>query len=294
MDIGIALDTHGTAEHPVRWDSLREQALAAEEAGFDLVVLPDHLYYPADEPITAWESMSLAGAVAAATTRIRVGHSMVNLPYRQPTIVAAAANTLDEISGGRYVLGLGAGNTPEAEYAALGIDASRRYSRAAEAVAIIAEMLRTGRSDASGELLSAAGATLAQRSPRPAGPPIVLAAHGPRMLELAARLADEWNGYDHSSSGDPTVYRGLVERLEGACESVGRDPATLRRSLDIVIGHGRDAGLGFDGPTDRIAEAILGLGELGIDEVRCYVPPRSTPERVAELAPLVDAVHAGS
>ncbi|BDZ64229.1 LLM class flavin-dependent oxidoreductase [Agromyces mangrovi Wang et al. 2018] len=294
MQIGIALDTHGTADRPVRWESLRAQARAAEEAGFDLLVLPDHLYYPADDPVTAWESVSLAGAIAASTSRIRIGHSVVNIPYRAPTIVAAIANTLDEISGGRYVLGLGAGNTPDAEYEALGIDASRRYSRAVEAVTIVTEMLRTGRSDAPGPMYPSAGATLAQRSPRPTGPPVVLAANGPRMLELAARLADEWNGYDHSGSSDGlAAFRPLVAGLDAACDRVGRDPLDLRRTVDVVVGHGASVGLGFDGSTQDIAERILRLGELGITEVRCYIPPRSTAERIAELEPLVAAVHAG-
>ena len=86
----------------------------------------------------------------------------------------------------------------------------------------------------------------------------------------------------------------MLARLSEACSAVGRDPGDLRRSLDIVIGvEGVDANHGFDGPIDAISERILRLGELGIEEVRCYLATGSDPDRIASLQPLVEAVHRG-
>ncbi len=294
MDIGLALDTHGTAAKPIRWTSLRDQACRAEVVGFDVVVVPDHLYYASDEqPVGAWESVAVLGALAEATEVVRLGHSMLNLPYRSPALVAMIANTLDEISDGRYVCGIGAGNTSDAEYEAFGFESNPRFSRAAEAIEIIHTMLRNGRSNLEGDHHRSVGAKVVMRGPRPAGPPLVLAAHGPKMMELAARFADEWNGYDHESTGDALApYELMLARLSEACSAVGRDPGELRRSLDIVLGVGDvDAKMGFDGPITEIAERILRLGELGIDEVRCYISSGSSTESISSLQSLVEAVH---
>ena len=294
MDIGIALDFHGSASAPVRWASLRDQACRAEDAGFDIVVVPDHLYYPSDDqPVGAWESVAMLGALAEATEVVRLGHSVVNLPYRSPALVAMVATTLDEISGGRYTCGLGAGNTTDAEYRAFGFEPNPRFGRAAEAVEIIHSMLRNGRSNLNGDHHRSVGAEVVMRGPRPTGPPIVVAAHGPKMMRLAARFADEWNGYDHDATGDALApYESMLARLSEVCSAVGRDPRDLRRSLDIILGVGGvEANMGFDGSITTIAERILRLGELGIDEVRCYIASGSNPDSIASLEPLVEAVH---
>lgn len=294
MKIGIALDVHGGAGSAPGWTSLRAQALAADDAGFDLVVLPDHLFYPrGDDPIGAWESVCLAGGLAASTQRVRIGHSMFNLPYRPPALVAKIAVTLDEMSGGRYVCGLGAGNTSEAEYEAFGFDVDPRYARAAEGIEIVHAMLKTGRSEFDGTYHRTRGAQAVLRGPNLSGPPIVIAAHGPKMMRLAARFGDEWNGFDHDGTGSPLEpYVSMLDRLSEACLDVGRDPATLRRSLDIGIGiDGEESEMGFDGSIPQVADRILMLGEIGIDEVRCYVAPKSDPDRITALAPLVALVH---
>lgn len=296
MDIGIALDFHGTVAAPVTWQSLRSQACRAEDVGFDAVVVPDHLYYPSDnEPVGAWESVAMLGALCEATDVVRIGHSVINLPYRPPALVAMIATTLDEISGGRYVCGLGAGNTTDAEYEAFGFDSSPRFGRAAEAVEIIHSMLRAGHSNVEGDYHRSVGAEIVMRGPRPAGPPIVIAAHGPKMMRLAARFADEWNGYDHDATGDAVApYESMLARLLDACSEVGRDPQDLRRSLDIVVRAGEAHEItGFEGPVTSVAEQILRLGELGIDEVRCYIASGSDPDGIASLEPLVEAVHRG-
>lgn len=114
-----------------------------------------------------WESVSIAAGLAAATSRIVVAHSVVNAPHRSPAMTASIATTLDEISGGRHGLGIGAGNTLDSDYEAFGFPTDRRYSRFAEAIRIIHGLLKTGRIDFEGEFCSAKDSELVLRGPSP-------------------------------------------------------------------------------------------------------------------------------
>lgn len=306
MRIGIYIRLYGrpAAETPApTWASIRDQALAAEAAGFDLVVLEDALWMPDDDGnFGLWESVSVAAALAAATSTIGIGHAVINSPYRNPALVAKIAATLDEVSGGRYTLGIGLGNTPD-DYGPFGVAADRRYSRFAEAIRIISDLLREGRSEFEGEFYRAPGAEMILRGPRPEGPPIVVAGAKPKMLRLAARYGDGWNWWT-GEPDDPDSLRPIVDELERACEEVDRDPATLVRSLDVfsvAAPAGGDGGSApgdgvLGGPAEAVAERLLAFRELGIDEVRCnlrFPPGAATPEAIAGLAGVVDLVRAG-
>jgi len=283
-----------------RWRGILEQARAAEKAGFDLVVLEDGMYYhDEDESVGWWESVSMAGALAAATERIEIGHSVLNGPYRSPAMVAKIAETLDEISGGRYVLGIGRGNTEPVDYAAFGVNADHRTARLAEALPIIHALLKEGRVDFSGEHWFAHEAELVMRGPRPGGPPIVVAAAGPRMLRLAAQYADAWNWWS-STGSDLTPLRPIVAELERACADVGRDPLTLPRTLDVYsfdpLGRYPEKEP-IGGSVEEMAETILGFRELGFHEVRCdlYHPREDVSvlaEAIPAMAEVVARVHA--
>jgi alkanesulfonate monooxygenase SsuD/methylene tetrahydromethanopterin reductase-like flavin-dependent oxidoreductase (luciferase family) len=307
MRIGIAVDSHGSAGSKQRpaptWESIRDQALSAEAVGFEAVFVPDHLLYHSEDGNTGcWESVSLAAALAAVTSTIEIGHSMFNAPYRSPALVAKIAETLDEISGGRYILGIGAGNVPASDYAAFGIQADKRYSRFAEAIEIIHDLLKNGRVDFSGKYWSARNADMVLRGPRPQGPPIVIAAWGPKMMHLTARFADGWNGWVPVAKG-PSIesFRPMVEDLERACQEVGRDPASLHRSLDIQVdplGRHNEGAKPIAGSSEEIADAILAFREIGIDEVRCYpfwpMPeaPGDRQKLIESMAKIVDLVQA--
>ena len=264
----------GTQPPAPTWQSVRDEALAAQAAGFDIVVLEDALLYP-DEAgsLGVWETVSMAAAVAASTSTIGIGHAVINNPYRHPALVARIAATLDEISGGRYTLGIGLGNTPD-DYPLFGIDAERRYSRFAEAIQIIHDLLRNDRTSFAGEFYRAPGAELVLRGPRSGGLPIVIAGAKPKMLRLVARFADEWNWWVAANDSAP-VLRGLLDELSAACEETGRDPATIRRSVDVfsVATPGTPEPspgvLQVRGSPDQVAEELLGFGVLGFDEVRC-------------------------
>jgi alkanesulfonate monooxygenase SsuD/methylene tetrahydromethanopterin reductase-like flavin-dependent oxidoreductase (luciferase family) len=281
---------------------VRDQALAAEAAGFDLVVFEDALLYPDDGgSMGVWESVSMVAAVAAVTSRIGIGHAVLNSPYRQPALTAKIAATLDEIAGGRYTFGIGLGNTPD-DYPLFGIDADPRYSRFAEAIEIIHGLLRTGRTDFEGTYYRAPGADLVLAGPRPGVLPIVIAAGKPRAMRLVARYADEWNWWVGERDG-LTRLRELVAEMERACDEAERDPGTLRRSLDVfsvaVPGvpepptDGNE--LQVTGSPDVIADALLAYGELGFAEIRVNlrVPPDvPRTESIAWMQEVVSRVHA--
>ena len=299
MRIGIIIGLHGRQGEAPGWTSIREQVRAAEDVGFDVAVIEDALLYSGDAGSEGyWESVAMAGAMASATSRIEIGHSVINAPYRSAAMTAKIAETLDEISGGRFFLGIGLGNTPD--YEQFGVKADHRYSRFAETIQIVHSLLKTGKVDFEGDYQSARRAELVPRGPRPNQVPIIIAGKGPKMLRLTARFADGWNWW---SVGAPDVdaLRPIVEDLERACDEVGRDPATLRRTLDF---YSVDPLGTFSGPEEatgggpsRIAEAILRFEPLGFDEVRVNVFPTDSvntlPEAIEGLGPVVNLVHAG-
>lgn len=283
------------------WASISERALTAEALGFDTFVFEDALLYKGQDTADGvWESVSIAAAIAATTTRIDFGQSVINSPYRSPPMTAKIADTIDEISGGRYVLGIGAGNTPDSDYEAFGFPTDKRYSRFAEAIQIIHGLLKNGEVDFEGEFYTAKAAELVLRGPRPEGPPINIAAGGSKMLQLVARYADAWNWW----GGDETLQQigeriqPIIEELDRACEAEDRNPLTLGRTFDLysVVPEGFEPeGLNMENPvrgtSEQIAEHLVSIGELGFDEVRCDVFPQTTPALEA-MRPVVEMVHA--
>ena len=225
----------------------------------------------------------------------------MNSPYRTPALSAKIAATLDEIAGGRYAVGIGLGNTPD-DYPRFGIDADPRYSRFGEAIRIIHELLRDGRTDFVGTYYRAPGAELVLRGPRLEGPPIIIAAGKPKAIRLAARYADEWNWWTAERDAAEKL-RDLVAEVDAACAEEGRDPTTLRRSLDVfsvavpgASGPAPDSTeLHIAGSAPDIADALLAYGDLGFSEVRINlrVPPdMPRPAGIAWMASVVSRVHA--
>lgn len=305
MRVGLINQLHGRpgGQRPApSWDSISSRAAAAEAAGFDIFVFEDALLYRWEEGGTdgVWESVSMAAALAAATSNIRIGHSVINSPYRSPAMLASIATTLDEIAGGRYTLGIGAGNTFESDYEAFGFPTDRRYSRFAEAIEILHTLLKTGVADFEGEHYTVKGSELVLRGPSAQGPPINIAAGGPRMLGLTARFGDEWNwwGWDETLEQAKGRLEPLIETLEVAMEEVDRAPGSLVRTLDLysAVSPGMEAEHGLANPIagspEQIADHVLGFAEIGFEEVRLDVWPKTT-EAVVAMAPVVDLVHRG-
>lgn len=303
MRIGLINELHGRpdGENPPSWASISERARIAESVGFDIFVFEDALLYRWPNGVTdgVWESVSIASALAATTSIIRIAHSVVNSPYRSPAMMASVATTLDEISGGRYVLGIGAGNTFDSDYEAFGFPTDHRYSRFAEAIQIIHSLLKTGESDFDGDFYTVKDAELVLRGPSGRGPAINIAAGGPKMLSLVAKYADEWNwwAWDETRDQIESRFEPILDTLSLAMEEEGRDLGSLRRTIDVysVIPPGMKTDHELENPisgsTEEIANFIKGLGELGFEEVRCDLLPRS-PEAIEAMAPVVELIHA--
>lgn len=303
MRIGLVNQLHGRPDSKrsaPTWESISERARVAEEVGFDLFVFEDALLYRWEDGGTdgVWESVSMAAALAATTNGMKIAHSVINSPYRSPAMMASIATTLDEISAGRYVLGIGAGNTFDSDYEGFGFPKDYRFSRFAEAIEIIHGLLKDGKADFDGEFYSAKDAELVLRGPSPTGPPINIAGGGPKMLGLVARYADEWNwwGWDETVDQIKERLEPILETLELAFEEHERDPSTLVRTLDLygVVPGGLEADHGLSNPVtgadEEVATYILSLGELGFEEVRCGVWPK-TIRAVEAMKPIVELVH---
>lgn len=303
MRIGLINELNGrpgTEPPPPTWSSVSERARLAEEAGFDSFVFEDAFLYRYETYTNGvWESASVAAALAATTERIQISHSVFNAPYRSPVQVASIATTLDEISGGRYLLGIGAGNTPDTDYRAGGFPVDHRYSRFAEAVEIIHSLLKTGRVDFAGDFYTVEESEIILRGPNPGGPPINIAGRGEKMLALVARYADQWNwwGWDETIAQIEERLGPIIANLERACETEGRDPASIEWTYDLysVLPPGMEATNAemtqpVTGTAEDIAGYLRGLQQLGFSEVRCDLIPK-TPNAIEAMAPVVDLVH---
>ncbi|MEA2596871.1 MAG: hypothetical protein QOF01_3340 [Thermomicrobiales bacterium] len=285
------------------WSDLLTMARLAEAVGFDSLWLPDHLlvrlWMPGWEGrlVGGIECWSLLAALAAATERVELGPLVSCNSFRNPALLAKMADTVDEISGGRLILGLGAG-WHEPEYDAFGFPFDHRVSRFAEALQIIVPLLRTGRVDFAGRYYSARECELRPRGPRQGGPPILVGAHGERMLRLTAEYADAWNAdwYVH-----PEQVGAVREEVDAACAAVGRDPATLERTLALLIdAPGWRPRPGADWPTvmragnpppasgspEELAELLRGFAGVGIAHVQIWLEP-NTVAGIEAFAPVL-------
>jgi len=236
------------------WDEVLDEFLQAEELGFDHAWLVDHLVDtdggPEDGCLEAW---TLLAAIAARTKRIRLGVLVSSNTFRHPAILLKEAVTVDHISGGRLTLGIGTG-WHEDEHRRYGIDlppAPERVDRFEEAVELISLLMHQDRTTFHGRYYQLDDARLQPRPVQHPRIPILIAAHRPRMLRLAARYADQWDTFAViPGAATEGVGSGIADRiasLDAACRAIGRDPAEIRRSTWATseVLRSTDAYLGF-------------------------------------------------
>jgi len=282
LKVGLQLPE---AERVVRWTELAQMARLAEDVGFDSLWVGDHLLYrnPGEEPRAPWECWSMLSALAAITTRVELAPFVLCTAFRNPALTAKMADTLDEISGGRLILGLGAG-WHEPEYRAFGIPFDERVSRFEEAFTIIRSLLRDGAVDFEGRFYSARDCELRPRGPRPNGPLLLVGSIGPRMLRITMPYVDAWNAWYADTGNSPEGVPALQERIDTACREVGRDPSAIERSVAILVGlpggTGRPSGDVNDrairpvsGTPEEIAEALRVYARTGIARVQLVLDP---------------------
>lgn len=294
LKVGVNLPTvEGTlAGKTAGWADLLAFAQRAEALGFDSLWVPDHLLLEWEgQRRGIWECWSLLAALAAVTNRVELGPLVACTSFRIPTLLAKMADTVDEISGGRLVLGLGAGaNGPE--HHAFGAPNDHRVDRFEEALQIIVPLLRTGHADFAGQYYQARGAELRLRGPRPGGLPILIGAKSPRMLRLAATYADLWNA--QGPLRQPKDIIPLRAAGDGACAEVGRDPATLGRSASVVVdlpsAQGKQGARPDPASPEEIAEMLRGYAREGLSHVQLWLSPNTIAglESFAAVLDLLD------
>jgi len=279
------------------WADMVAMARRAEEVGFDSVWTIDHfiLAYPGKQQQGVWENWSLLSALAASTSRVEIGPLVTPTSFHNPGMLAKIADTVDEISNGRLILGLGAGWV-EREYQAMGLPYDHRVSRFEEAVQIIHGLLRTGAVDFEGRYYSARECELRPRGPRPNGPPILIGSSGERMLRIMARYGDAWNAFFSKTNNSPTGVAPLRESVDAACVAEGRDPASLARTIAAFVafdlpgttGH-PDVTNPLRGTPEEIAAELRAYAAEGISHVQVYLDPM-TLAGVEAFAPVLEAL----
>ena len=299
LEIGLVLPMEGswTDGATPRWVEIRELAVRAEAIGLDTVWVPDELLWrPSDGQVRGWwECVAMTGAVAAATSRIKVGTWILSALHRNPGITAKAVETLDEISGGRFVFGLGSGHAGGQAHA-FGLPEDHVHGRFAEALEIILPLLRHGRADFEGTFHAARDLEHRPVGPRAGRIPIMIGAKGPRMLRLAALHADIWSWYVEERS-DLEEFGPRLAALEAACLDVGRDPATIGKSAGIVVeptvitGAAEVLGTPVRGSPEEIADGLRAFRTGGFTHVEVLLWPR-TLAAVEAMAPVLELLDA--
>jgi len=289
MKVGVVMPigpVDGTGVVP-GWEATRAAALATEGAGFDSAWVYDHLLFRSEESGTEGihECWTVLSAMAALTSRVELGILVLAMPFSSPALLAKMATTLDEIAGGRLILGVGCG-WHQPEFDAFGFPFDHRVSRFDEALQILVPALRTGRASFSGRYHAVGDLEIIPRYQRPDGRtmPLLIAGKGERMLQLVVQHADAWN----------TAWLGpawqLPPRLSGlhaALEAAGRDPATLEITvgINVVLPEYADAEhpplpitpSTLTGSPAELAEALHAYMEMGVGHLQVALEPTTPP-----------------
>lgn len=298
MKIGVQLPE---IEREVRWPELRDMIMLIEDAGFDSIWVGDHLLYRGEQLGVAgpWECWTQLTAIAALTERVEFGPLVAATSFHNPAMLAKKAATIDEISGGRLILGLGAGWN-RTEYEAFGFPYDHRVSRFEEAFTIIRTLLRDGSIDFKGTYYSARDCVILPRGPRPGGPPILIGSYGPRMLAITAPHMDAWNAWHAWFGNDPEGLGPYFDRVDSALRAAGRDPSNIEKTVAVLVqlsgGAGRMAGSftrgearPLVGEADEIAEGLSAFEGAGISHIQLVLDPisHSSIEEMSAIIALV-------
>ncbi|MFN8620725.1 MAG: LLM class flavin-dependent oxidoreductase [Chloroflexota bacterium] len=290
------------AEYEIRWPEILRMARLAEEIGLDSLWVGDHyLYRDTRGSVGVWEAWTQLAAIAASTSRISIGPLVAATSYHRPAVLAKLATNVDEISGGRLVLGLGAGWN-EVEYRAYGFPYDHRVDRFEEAFTIVRTLLREGRIDFEGRYFTLRDCELLPRGPRPGGPPLLLGSIGPRMLRIAMPHVDAWNAWFAYYGNRLEGLAQMREQVDTACRDVGRDPAEVERTVAVLLAledrpvlreFDRATADPFRGSPAEIADRLRAFAAAGIAEVQLIIDP-NTPEGIERLVPILEHLDRGA
>jgi len=255
-------------------------ARAAEDSGFDSIWVGDHLLYRGDgrHERGPWEAWTLLAGLAAVTTRAQLGPLVVCAGFHPPGVAAKMATTVDEISGGRLVLGIGAGWN-EAEFAAFGIPFDHRVSRFEEWLEIVRTLLAGERATLDGRYWKSGDAVILPTPSRRV--PMMIGSNGERALGIALPHVDAWNSWYDDYGNSPEGFGSLNARITEAAERAGRSPDEIDRSACVLVAmEGATNDRPYDkacppvtGTQDEISDHIKAVAEAGADEVIVVANP---------------------
>ena len=293
MRIGVQLPE---VERVVRWDEVAAMARRAESLGYDSLWVGDHLLYRSDDGVRGpWEAWTQLAAIGAVTDRVEIGPLVAALPFHEPAILAKQAATVDEISQGRLVVGVGAGWN-RVEFAAFGLPYDRRDARFEEAFHLVRRLLAGEEVTHDGEFYRLDRCVLLPPSARAGGPPLLVGSNGPRMLSITRPHVASWNTWFADFENDPSKLPALVETIDDACRKVGRDPGTLEKTTALLLGftpeERRRASINpIRGSAHEIASALDQVSQAGIAHVQLVLDP-ITEDTVEMAAEAMDAYRA--
>ena len=296
LKVGVQLPE---VEREIGWAEIRQVARTAEAVGFDSIWLGDHLLYR-DEVHGVrgpWETWSLLAALGEATEKVSLGPLVASTSFHAPAMLAKKAATVDEISGGRLILGLGAGWN-RVEYDGFGFPFDHRVDRFEEAFTIIRTLLTDGYIDFEGIYYTVRGGELAPRA-RP-GLPLLIGSNGARMLGITLPHVAMWNTWHSSFGNDVAGLRPLLHQIDYACAEAGRGPGEVGKTASVYIqlpgGTGRITGRGViesdtprTGSREELARILHEYSEAGIGHVQLVLDPidSSSVEEMGEVLRLM-------
>jgi FMNH2-dependent dimethyl sulfone monooxygenase len=293
VDLPAAEEAGGTSLPS--WANVRAYAIEAEAAGLDSIWMFDHFFNRRDDGTiqNMYEAWTILSAVASVTDRILLGSLVMCATFRSPGLLAKMAATLDEVSGGRLILGIGAG-WYDPEYEAFGYPTDRRGTRYEEALAIVRRLLNGERVTFEGEFNQLRDAFLAPAPSRRI--PILVAGDSPRVLRLAGRYGDAWNDNGFGLPDDPNYFgmrlRTVLQRLDEAIEAEGRDPTAVERTIGVTVRHpdvemNPDDAPAFQGTAEEMAAMFDAYADLGVHHLILEVGPKA----VASIGWVAEAVE---
>nr|MBA3691403.1 LLM class flavin-dependent oxidoreductase [Actinomycetota bacterium] len=267
-------------EREVRWPEYAAMARAAEEVGFDSIWIGDHLLYRDDDRPERgpWEAWTLLAGVAGVTSKVGLGPLVACAAFHPPGLIAKMAATLDELSGGRFVLGIGAGWN-RTEFDAFGLPYDHRAARFEETFAIVRRLLAGERVTYRGRFCRVEDAVLLPIPGRRV--PIMVGSSGPRVLRAALPWVDSWNTWFDLYGNSPEGFERESAKVTAAASAVGRDPASVERSACVLVVADRrsterpitDDLPPLDGDAATLAAGLRNLADAGADEAILVVSP---------------------
>jgi probable F420-dependent oxidoreductase len=296
MKIGVMLpvgDTDGPGGQSPSWADVRDTAVAADRSGLDSVWLADHFFYRAPDGTThgMHEAWTVLSAVAAVTERVELGTMVLCASFRDPGMTAKMAATLDLVSDGRLILGVGAG-WHDPEYDAFGLPTDHRVGRFEEWLEIVARLVRGETVSLDGIYHKVDGAVLV---PPPARAiPILVASFRPRMLDLTARWADQWNTAWFGRANEKVEER--IRELRAAVTASGRPVDAVSVTVGITVADPDQPAVlepesnAISGTVDDVAKAFKDYEALGVDHLVVGLEPINvrSVQRLAEAKRLAD------